>query len=134
MQDYTLSRRDDLLLQFLNAPLAYPAPAYFPCPSFGVVLETENGECDLAAPLHHENTQIRLTKAERQTYCSSFSRGDLMLPEPFVVQSIAAILAPCLSRPAHTACQAVDLGGNLGVHTAYMVRRFWCPPRRLTKL
>ena len=103
-----------------STPLAYPAPAYFPCPSFGVVLETENGECDLAAPLHHENTQIRLTKAERQTYCSSFSRGDLMLPEPFVVQAIAAILAPCLSRPAHTACQAVDLGGNLGVHTAYM--------------
>lgn len=41
-----------------------------------------------------------------------------MMPEPFVVQTIASFLAKCplLARP----CNAVDLGGNLGIHTAYM--------------
>ena len=41
-----------------------------------------------------------------------------MMPEPFVVQAIASTLAHCPF--ATTGCYAVDIGGNLGIHTAYM--------------
>ena len=51
-------------------------------------------------------------------FCSAFTRGDLMMPEPFVVQAIASFLTRC--RVASTPCHAVDVGGNLGIHSAYM--------------
>lgn len=41
-----------------------------------------------------------------------------MMPEPFVVQTIASFLARCSVENAR--CHAVDIGGNLGLHTAYM--------------
>ena len=42
-----------------------------------------------------------------------------MMPEPFVVQAIASSLGHCPSWSVRP-CRAVDLGGNLGIHTAYM--------------
>lgn len=86
--------------------LAYPAPRYFPFPPFVVVLETSKGRCDLAGGPPN---------------CAAFSAGTLMMPEPFVVQTIASFLAHCLHvGSAGNGCYAVDVGGNLGIHTAYM--------------
>ncbi|KAL1511294.1 hypothetical protein AB1Y20_006099 [Prymnesium parvum] len=95
---------------------SYAAPRYFPFPPFRIVLETSPGECDLGAPAY--NGSRRSTRAERQAHCRSFERGGEMMPEPFVVQVIASFLAHCPYTPA--GCIAVDVGGNLGIHTAYM--------------
>ena len=86
-----------------DASFAYPAPRYYPFPPFLQVLETVRGRCDLAGG---------------PSYCRNFSAGTLMMPEPFVVQAIASTLAHCPF--ATTGCYAVDIGGNLGIHTAYM--------------
>ena len=101
---------------------AYEAPRYFPFPSFRVVLETKRGRCNLASPPGKSRA--------RKTHCAAFSRGDEMMPEPFVVQTIASFLAPrCLDPerwdlstwdPSEPRCSAVDLGGNLGIHSMYM--------------
>ena len=40
------------------------------------------------------------------------------MPEPFIVQTIASFLAHCPF--IRDRCYAVDIGGNLGIHTAYM--------------
>lgn len=90
---------------------SYQAPRYFPFPPFRVVLESSPRTCDLAAP-------ATSSADVRAAACASFSRGTLMMPEPFVVQTIASFLAHC--KTAGTPCRAVDLGGNLGIHTAYM--------------
>jgi FkbM family methyltransferase len=114
-----------------QAELSYPAPRYFPFPPFRVVLETTRGSCNLAGG---------------PPSCALFSSGSLMMPEPFVVQTIASFLSHCMySAPTGGGgadgggaadggggasdggggggappCYAVDVGGNLGVHTAYM--------------
>ena len=48
-----------------------------------------------------------------------FQKGELMMPEPFVVQAIASFLSHCATA-SKADCYAVDIGGNLGIHTAYM--------------
>ena len=99
--------------------LSYPAPHYFPFPPFRVVLERTPGACDLAAPrkgLRGLTGQVRellqgiggsgkgsATDDEIRAFidrgpsafCSAFTRGDLMMPEPFVVQAIASFLTRC---------------------------------------
>lgn len=87
----------------------YTAPRYWPFPAFRIVLETKPGLCDLAAPE---------ADADKPRHCAAFERGELMMPESFVVHAIASFLGHCPSsaRP----CRAVDLGGNLGIHTAFM--------------
>jgi len=40
------------------------------------------------------------------------------MPEPYVVQPIAAALGHCAT--AMSPCHAIDLGGNVGIHAAYM--------------
>ena len=102
---------------------SYTAPRYFPFPPFNVVLESTPGACDFAAPAF-KNPSCTGTKCtpvppqDKPAYCAAFKRGELMMPEPFVVQSIASFLAKCTfsAQP----CNAVDLGGNLGIHTSYM--------------
>ena len=98
--------------------LTYPAPGYFPCPPFVVSLETQSGACDLGSPPLEFSTQRPYTKAERQQGCTNFSRGVGQFPEPFVAQVITSFLGKCLSSQRR--CHAIDLGGNLGIHTAYM--------------
>ena len=64
---------------------SYLAPHYFPFPPFRVVLETSPGACDLAAP-----TNRRMRRgASKASFCADFSRGALMMPEPFVVRADA---------------------------------------------
>ena len=94
-----------------GSPLSYAAPRYFPFPPFRVVLETAAGTCDLASP-------VGTDAAKRHEYCAAFERGDLMMPEPFVVQAIGSFLGHCPS--AATPCRFIDIGGNLGIHTAFM--------------
>eukprot|EP00966_Prymnesium_polylepis_P096242 2230014-Prymnesium_polylepis.1 len=99
--------------------LTYAAPRYFPFPPFRIVLETKPGECNLGAPSHNISNANRPTTREgRQQVCASFERGGEMMPEPFVVQVIASFLAHCPTSA--DGCYALDLGGNLGIHTAYM--------------
>ena len=94
----------------------YGAPRYFPFPPFRVVLETKPGSCDLGAPAFEGGHPTTLEV--RRKHCASFERGGEMMPEPFVVQVIASFLAHC--PWASRSCYALDLGGNLGLHTAYM--------------
>ena len=86
-----------------DAALSYAAPRHFPFPPFRQILETAHGRCDLAGGAPN---------------CAKFSRGELMMPEPFVVQAIASVLGHC--PYASRRCYAIDVGGNLGIHSAYM--------------
>lgn len=103
---------------YRSKELTYPAPGYFPCPPFVVALETQSGACDLGSPPLEPLTQRPYTKAERQQSCTNFSRGVGQFPEPFVAQVITSFLGNCLSSQRR--CRAVDLGGNIGIHAAYM--------------
>ena len=101
-----------------SAALTYPAPRYFPCPPFVVSLETEGGRCNLGSPPVDSSTGRVFTLVERQQRCADFSRGSGPFPEPFVAQVITSVLGDCPATRRR--CRAVDLGGNLGIHTSYM--------------
>ena len=101
-----------------STALTYPAPHYFPCPPFVVSLETQSGACDLGSPPVDPRTKRPYTLSERQQHCARFSHGAGQFPEPFVAQVITSFLGGCLSSEQR--CHAVDLGGNLGIHTSYM--------------
>lgn len=91
--------------------LSYEAPRFYPIPPHRVVLETQPGACDLAAPFNAEN---------KSEYCEAFTQARLPQPEPFVAQAVASALAHCPFAPPSTPCRAIDVGGNLGMVTAAM--------------
>lgn len=80
----------------------YLSPIFFPFPRFQVSLETRPRSCNLGSS---------------STFCAQFTNGDTGWPETYIAEAIASFLYDCQYRE----CNSIDIGGNLGIHAAYML-------------